>query len=106
MNIACSAWNFSLLSDADCDHAIQQFVDGFRKHSPQPDEKNMQALENDLRALIAWKKKYYPEIRKLVFAAELYYDPEGRLGCTVASKDYDFLVENGLLREDKKFWLI
>jgi hypothetical protein len=91
MNVACSAWNFSLLSEDDCQRAIASFIDNMRDCRDQNDEANMKALENDLHALIAWKKEHYPTIRKMVVSAELYDDGD-KVGCRTASADYDAMV--------------
>src|SRR6266702_2967037 len=91
MNVACSAWNFSLLSDDDCQHAIVSFIDNMRAASDPNDGANMKALENDLHALIAWEKDHYPAVRKMVVSAELY-DDGNKVGCRTTSADYDMLV--------------
>lgn len=92
MNVACSAWNFSLLSEDDCRHAIKTFIDNMRSGCIEVDESNVKALENDLHALIAWKKKYYPTVRKLVVSADLY-DEGTKVGCRTTSADYDLMVK-------------
>jgi len=97
MNVACSAWNFSLMSDDDCRRAIKVFIDNMRSVCIEVDEANEKALENDLNALIAWKKKHYPAVRKLVLSAELY-DEGTKVGCRTTSVDYDLMVKAKLAK--------
>jgi len=73
MNVACFAWNFSLLPEEGCRRAIANYVDNMRTAGgAEADEADMQALTNDLYTLVEHKKKHYPTIRKLVVSAELY----------------------------------
>lgn len=92
MNVACSAWNISLLSDEDREHAIETYINDTRNASvSQVDENNLKALENDLRSLISWKLKEYPTIRKMVLRADLSEDND-EIHCMAASADYDAIV--------------
>ena len=98
MNVAITAWNMSLLSDDDCQAAINSFIVSMRAGSGgQVDETNMTALENDLHALIKLEKGLYPTNRKMVISAELYDDGD-KVGCRTASADFDELVREKLTR--------
>ena len=91
MNVACSAWNFSLLSEDDCQRAIGSFIENMRDCNDQFDEANMKALENDIHALIVWKKEHYPSIRKLVMSTVLV-DEGCKVKCIAATANYDAMV--------------
>ena len=97
MNVACSAWNFSLLSEDDCRRAIVSFIENIRDCNDQFDEANMKALENDMLALIAWKNERYSTIRNLVVSAELYDDGDN-IGCKATFGDYETLVRAKLVK--------
>ena len=93
MNVACFAWNFSLLQEEDCRRAIAKYVDNMRTAvGTETDEANMQALTNDLHTLVEHKKKHYPTIRKLVVSAEVYDDGDN-VRCRAVSTDYDAMVK-------------
>ena len=96
MNVACTAWNISLLPDEVRQKAITSFIDSMRSTSAgQAGDTNMKALENDINALIVWKRDHYPSIRKLVVNAELYGEGTN-VGCRATSVDYDLMVKNKL----------
>jgi hypothetical protein len=98
MNVACSAWNISLLFDEDREHAIETYINNMRKTSgSQVDENNVKALENDLRLMISWKLKEYPTIRKMVLRADLSEDID-KIHCMAASADYDAIVKAKLAK--------
>jgi hypothetical protein len=98
MNVACSAWNFSLMSDEDCQRAISNFVDNMRAAGGvDADEANMQALTNDLNALVAFKREHYPTVNKLVVSAVLS-DIGDKVNCQATTGDYETFVKAKLAK--------
>jgi hypothetical protein len=96
MNVACTAWNISILPTEVRQNAITAFIDNMRSTSGgEADEVNMKALKNDLNALIAWRIEHYPHIRKLVVNAVLY-DEGDNVECRATSVDYDLIAKNKL----------
>ena len=98
MDVACFAWNFSLLSEEDCNRAIVNYINNRRASvGVDVDEANIQALANDLYALVEHKKKQYPTINKLVVSAEVFDDGDN-VRCRAVSTDYDAMVKANQLK--------
>ena len=90
MNVACFAWNFSLLPEEECNLAITNLVNNTRiARGAEIDEA---ALTNDLHALVEHKKMQYPTIKKLVVSTEVFDDGE-KVRCRAVSTDYDAMVK-------------
>ena len=99
MNVACTAWNCSLLPDEDCHRTIANFVNNMGATGGlQADDANMLALSNDLHNLVEYKREHYSLIRKLVVSAELF-DEGGTIRCKAASTDFDAMVKARQTRE-------
>jgi hypothetical protein len=95
MDIACFAWNCSLLPVDNCQNAIASFIENMRARRGNVDdtvEVHLKAIENDIRGLIAWKKDHYLNVRKVIVSAELYAEEGDKLGCRITSGDYDAML--------------
>jgi hypothetical protein len=98
MDVACFAWNFSLLPEEDCNRAIVNYINNRRASvGVEVDEANIQALTNDLYALVEHKRKQYPTIKKLVVSTEVFDDGEN-VRCRAVSTDYDAMVKANQLK--------
>lgn len=89
MDIACFAWNCSLLPTDNCQNAIASFIENMKARREEVDnvEVHLKAIENDIRALIAWKKDQYLNVRKVIVSAELYEEEGDKIGCRITSGD-------------------
>jgi hypothetical protein len=59
LNVACVAWNISILPESVRKPALTAFLTNYKKNNPDDDEENIKNIERDLELLIREKIRMF-----------------------------------------------
>lgn len=69
LNVACTAWNIAVLSEAERPRALREFLDNYVAVNPGVDY--VDGLRDDMEFLIQRKLELFPDVNRLVFSAAI-----------------------------------
>lgn len=84
LNVACSAWNISILPKKDQEETINTVLQAYREANPLVNY--VDNLKHDIILLIQNKVKLFPEIKKTIASGQIQMSEDGvRYSIVVAS---------------------
>ena len=88
LNLACTAWNLTLLPKDSQKEAIDNYIRAVYKSNPVMDEADCNSIRHNIDVLMEYKLKYFPKVnRKMLGACIEVVDGKGKI--TVLSMNLD-----------------
>lgn len=84
LNIACTAWNISILPENSQKEAIEDYIENHIKLNQHFTDENIQGLKKDLELLVEQKLSMFPSVKKVIMGASIIED-EGKETILAAS---------------------
>jgi hypothetical protein len=90
LNLACTAWNLSLLPEAGREAAIEDCIQEYRRNNPGATQHDCDDLRHNYRVIIDHKIKKCPHSRTQMLKASIN-EAHGRHTVNVVSYDPDIM---------------
>jgi hypothetical protein len=71
LNVACIAWNISILPVEIREQALAHFLIEYKKNNPREDEDNINNIKSDMELLIKEKINKFPSVTKPIEHAKI-----------------------------------
>jgi hypothetical protein len=102
LNIACIAWNISILPTYIREQALAHFLVEYKKNNPSDDEGNINNIKRDMELLIKEKIRKFPSVKKPIEHAKiLENDAEYRITVILSTERNQSLESDNLTHSGK-----
>ena len=93
LNLACAAWNISLLPVDQREDAINDYIEAMMKLNNRWTDQDTNGTFHNMNIFISDKIKYYPKVNRIIVRAELTV-VDGKEQLTVASVNMDKISQS------------